>query len=288
VRVLALSLSYILPIYALIYVGRVSRADVRSVDDLRLFADVSVFVAIALAAVLGAAIALPRPGWTMRAAVAGVVAVAVGLAVSWTGFAVKWHRSTSSAYVSALRADLATNRAPIVPTPVPDTIVPAWVQPDFSSASLVRLLKPGAELSVLDSSPRLVSGTGHLVPARLNPVAAARNARSDFCGNGLVPGTSSVTIPFREPVPYYRGSLLELRLLVTDSTRVGVSVTGSDGSTRRIEPLSDTEMLRGPHRMVVPLPPNVRASQVTVTRSRETAGVCVTGLSVVVAAEAGR
>jgi hypothetical protein len=90
-----------------------------------------------------------------------------------------------------------------------------------------------------------------------------------------------MTISFAEPVPYYRGSLIELRLLVSDTTRVAVGVTGSDGDQHSIVAPSRPDMLRGPHMMVVAMPYGVRATAVTITRSRPSAGVCVTGLSVV-------
>lgn len=304
-RVLVLVTSYVLPVYLLVYVGRVSRGNVRSVDDLRLYSDVSVLLAIALAAALGAALSPRSPTrgpalsgaassarltW-QRPAAAGLVSLAVVgvcFATSWSRFAVRWHQSTNTRYVENLTTDLATNRAPIVPTPVPDSVVPAWVQPDFSSASLVALLQPGTETALLDSTPRIVDRDGRLVAARIRTLATATNARSDFCGNGLTAGSNTVTVRFDDPVPYYRGALLHLRLLVSDTTRVSATVTGDTGLSTPVVAFSDPELQRGPHTVAFPLPPNVRVSSLTLSRSRAESGVCLTGASVVLAEKAAR
>lgn len=287
--VTGLVVAYAVPIYLIVYAGRISRADVMSVDDLRLYSDVGVFVAIAAAALLGAAVPERRPtGRPLVVAVAAATVVAVAIGVSWVGFARYWHRSTSTAYLQTLRADLATNRSPVLPTPVPDTIVPGWVQPDFSTSSLVDLLQPGTEMSLVDALPRVVAPDGHLVAGRLDPVATAVNTREDFCGNPLVAGADAVTIDFAEPVPYFRGSMVELKLLVSDTTRIRVTVTGEDGMSRPAGGASDPYLLRGPHTMTVPVPYTMRLTSVTVSRTRTAAGICVTGVRSVVPSQATR
>ncbi|WP_162254739.1 hypothetical protein [Phycicoccus sp. Root563] len=303
-RVFVLVLSYVLPVYVLVYVGRVSRADVRSVDDLRLYSDVSVLLAVFLAAALGAvltgrstagtasttsgATSARRTRRLARAGLVAALAVGVCFATSWSRFAVRWHTSTNTQYVDTLAKDLATNRAPIIPTPVPDSVVPAWVQPDFSSASLVALLHPDTETVRLDSTPRIVDRDGHLVTARLKAVATAINEREDFCGNGLLAGSKTVTVRFANPVPYYRGALLQMRLLVSDTTRVSATVTGDTGVSSPVVAHGSPELQRGPHMVAFPLPPNVRVSSLTLSRSRPDSGVCITGASVVVAEKVAR
>ncbi|WP_406831026.1 hypothetical protein ABEG17_18800 [Pedococcus sp. KACC 23699] len=279
-RPLVVIATYVLPIYAILYVGRVSRADIASVDDLRLFPDVGIFVAMALALVVDAVVKAERRVVVRGLAAVAVLAVVAG-SVSWVGFANRWHRNSSSTYVEALRTDLATNLAPVVPSPVPVTVVPNWVQPDFSTADLVALLHPTTKTVVFDSAPRLVGPHGRLVTGDLRRVDVAPDERQDFCRHALPAGQSSATINFTQAVPYYRGALLDLGVLVSDTTSITVKVADETGAVSSPRPSVTPQMQRGPHRVLLPIAPAVRVKSLQITRSRATADVCLTTVMVV-------
>lgn len=281
-RPLVVLATYVVPIYCMIYVGRISRAEISSVDDLRLFPDVGVFLALAVAVLLDVAVGRGRPRRaTVRVVVAGAIAASVACGLSWVGFAHRWHQNSSPSYVEALRTDLTKNLSPVVASPVPVTIVPNWVQPDFSTADLIAILHPATRTVVFDSAARLVGPDGHLEDGQLKRIAVAPDERSDFCRHALPAGQESATIDFTDPVPYYRGALLELGVLVSDTTSVRVRVIAEDGSVSAPRPAVTPQMQRGPHRLLLPVQPDVRVRSVQISRSRPSADVCVTTLQIV-------
>lgn len=279
-RPLLVVAAYVVPIYCMLYVGRIARAEVSSVDDLRLFPDVGVFLALAVAVLLDVAVRRPRRA-TVRALAAGAIAATVACGLSWVGFAHRWHQNSSPSYVEALRTDLTKNLSPVVASPVPVTIVPNWVQPDFSTADLIAILRPTTRTAVFDSAARLVGPDGHLTDGQLKRIAVAPDERSDFCRHALPAGQENATIDFTEAVPYYRGALLELGVLVSDTTSLTVRVIAEDGSVSAPRPGVTPEMQRGPHRLLLPVMPDVRVKSVQISRSRASADVCVTTLQVV-------
>jgi len=239
-----------------------------------------VFLALAVAVLLDKVLVRPSRR-TIRVLATAAVAAVVGCSISWVGFAHRWHQNSSSSYVEALRSDLTTNLSPVVPTPVPANIVPNWVQPDFSTADLIAVLHPSTRTVVFDSAPRLVGPGGRLGEGRLARIAAAPEGRSDFCRHPLPVGQQSVTIAFDEAVPYYRGELLEVGLLVSDTTSVSLQVTAEDRSVSSPRPAVTPQMQRGPHRVLMPVAPGTRVQSVAFTRSRPGAALCITNLQLV-------
>jgi hypothetical protein len=283
---LGVAAAYIVPIYVILYIGRISRAEVTSVDDLRLYPDVGILMAVVVAALAGTAWPRgARPGRHWRGSLmAALTPVAVVLAlsiVSWSGFAARWHTSPTTQYLETLRSDLHASQATVVPGPVPAGVIPGWVQPDFLTASLARLMDKTAEVSLADGPRVIADENGRLRPAHLKTLATAARGSDDFCGNVLHAGDESLSIPFSQPVPYYRGSHLTLRTLVEDTTTLRVSVVGEDGMETEAAPLSQPRLQRGPHTVLVPIPYGVRVSSVTVRSSQASAAVCVPGVSAV-------
>ena len=277
-------LAYAVPIWLIIYLGRVSRVDdVTSVDDLRLFADVAVGVAIAVASVVSAFLTLlGRRLGPARVGVAraGASALVVATTISWLGFGHAWHTGRTTSYVANLSEDL---RGPgthfVVPSPVPNDIVPAWVQVDFSSGSLVKLLSPQTQTAT-GASPLVVDAQGHLAAARLHGVTSAVVPKG-FCGRGMPAGVQVADVAFPQVPPMYRGQLVRIGLLVGDTTTITVRAMTTSGLVD--VPAFDHPVLqRGAHRLVLPLPgAPVSGVQVRLDRPN-TAGVCVTSVEVVV------
>ena len=281
-RALILVAAYAVPIYVILYVGRISRATPSSVDDLRLFPDVAVMLAVALAMVMHGWHGRPNHGRPMTWAWGAAATVVLSLtAVSWFGFANQWHRSTTSGYFAALRSDLTANRGTVLPTPVPNDIVPGWVQPDFSTEALIRLLKPQTPMVLADSTPKVVSADGHLRTATFKTVSNGTRAVENFCGNALNPGMTSITIPLSKPAPYYRGAVVLLRILTTDSTQLTVSVVTPHG-TLPAPVTTNPTLQRGPHTIYVPVPYGASVTAVAVSSSRSSAGVCLPSVAVTI------
>lgn len=289
-RVVGPAAAYAVPVLAMVYVGRLAVvADVTAVDDLRLLPDVGVALTLSLAALVDRALVRRtargfRPGRVVRV-VAGAVAAAVVVAagVSWVSFADRWHANTVTAWLDAVRSGVPRATSPVLPTTVPSEVVPAWVDPTFTTAPLVRLLRPGLGSSVLDAAPLAVADDGRLREARLVAVSSsAAPRRGDFCGNAIRPGTQTLDVPLVRPAPYYRGSLLLVGVIVGDATRLDLAVTDRDGRVTQHLTADHPEMLRGPHRVtaLVPLDAAVASVRVDVL-TPNTAGVCVTSAQVI-------
>jgi hypothetical protein len=175
----------------------------------------------------------------------------------------------------------------VVPGSVPASVIPGWVQADFSTGTLVRLLSPDTEMTLADGAVQMVGEDGRLVPARLQSVGTAVNAQSGgFCGNYLAAGAGRATVDFRLAIPYYRSSLLRLRTIVSDTTTLHVTVVDEAGRSHAAPSLTTPRLQRGPHTLLVPVPYGVRVQSVEVTSTGENADVCIPRLGVVLPMEA--
>ena len=274
----------------MIYVGRLAQvADVTTADDLRLLPDVSAVTAIAIAALMGAVLerrGSREPGpprRRVRALWVGATASVVALsAITWISFGVRWHATEVTAYLAALRDDVSgAAGGGLLPNPVPDEIVPGWVDSAFTTAPLITLLNPSALASELPGRPSVIGPDGAVTGAALTRVSGAP-VPDGFCGAVLNEGEQSITLPLADPAPYYRGAIVTLGLLVGDATRVNVVVTDRDGAVS--EPLvqDPPELLNGPHRVYAPVPSGTAVASITVVvETPNTAGVFVTSAQVV-------
>ena len=289
--VVAVALAYAIPVLTLVYVGRLAVVDdVTASDDLRLLPDVSAAAGFAVAALVGAVLQR-RASSPRRRALLGGAALVVALltVVTWAGFAIRWHDSPTGAYFATLRAALGGSDRQVVPTPVPADVVPGWVDPAFTTGPLVQLLAPDRLDTELSGDPVAVTVSGALQPVRFTRVAAA-TPPSGFCGFAIPRGETSVTIPLGTPAPYYRGSMVQLGVLAGDAVRLDVVITDRQGwsSGRILGGAGTPELLRGPHRVAVPVPPGRTVAAVSVVvRGENTEGVCVTSAQIVTVGTAG-
>ena len=288
-RVVGAAASFVLPLYALIYVGRVARVEeVSVVDDLRLHTDAAIIGAVAVAALLAVALShpafgRPRPRLA-RAVVVGMVStvVVVGTVVSWSRFVDRWHTNDSAEYLETLRSELPRTSGTVVPGPVPEALVPWWVQPDFSTQSLVRLMSPQTETVVLRDPARAVGDDGNLVDASLMGLDSISS--TDLCLLNVPADKRAGLVRLSEPVPPRRHQLLEIGLLVGDTTRVGVAVIDDEGREIPAAFFDPPLLHRGPIRILAPVPADTIVTGVVVTAlDRNTTGLCITSVTSVLA-----
>lgn len=289
-RLIVCALSFVIPVYLMVYVGRVARvSDITSVSDLRLHSDAAIVIALCMAGLLGVVVGDPRIREKVSTGVPRAVAITVasilmvtsmtGVWVSWVGFGDRWHENSSGDYVERLKVGLARNSGTVVPGPVPESIVPWWVQPDFSTERLVLLISPTTETSLVRPPVMAVDLSGDLVAARFT-VLDTLPTPSGFCGAPIPAGTASVQIESPEPLPARRQQLVEVGLLVGDTTRIGVSFVDTAGVVHPASYYRPPTLHRGPGRVIATVPVNVsvRAVQVEALDANPS-GVCVTSVS---------
>lgn len=289
--VLAVSMSYSIPVVGLVYVGRLAQVrDVTSIDDLRLLPDVSVAAALALGALIGAAFDHRHHAATAsRRAISGRVLAArnlvvgvfvVATAVSWVNFGLSWHRTPVKPYLANMREALSGSKEQVLPTALPGAVVPAWVDPDLTTEPLIRLLNPAALRSAMSASPKVITASGELGRARFTRVERA-SVPGGFCGKGLPAGEQSVSLPLDANASYYRGSIISVGLLVGDAVRINLSVVDDHGQSHGPLVAQPPELLRGPHRVQAMVPRGVVVQAIEVhAATPNTDGVCVTSAEI--------
>ncbi|MGA8047791.1 MAG: hypothetical protein WCA30_16155 [Dermatophilaceae bacterium] len=294
-HLLAMAAAFMVPVYAMIYLGRIARvSDITSVNDLRLHSDAAIIGALCLAALVGVVVggdhsprddraAAPSRRTAQVAIVVVLSVVVTGYVQSWTAFARSWHQHDSDAYFATLEAALDRNGGTVAPGPVPERIVPWWVQPDFSTQALVRLLSPATETATMVPPVMAVAPDGSLTDARL--VAFDRLQVADgFCGMAVPAGTDAALIQAAAPIPARRHQMLEIGLLIGDTTRVAVAVVDDAGVEHPAAFYTPPILHRGPSRVLAAIPRDVDVVGVVVTAlDGNPAGMCITSVTSVLA-----
>jgi hypothetical protein len=302
---LAMAVSYVLPIEVFVLVGRYAAFGSVIGADLRLFADCSVVLVVALAVIaLGwrqdptpsdqAARPSDRrnrrqadgPGAWLLATLLLIVA-AGGAAVSWAAFAHRWHTNGTPQYVAALHDDLhrldRVNAPPttVLPGPIPDSVIPAWMQKEISTLDLVALIRPETELAVGQVNTRIVAPSGHLVPARLRTVGTFDTGEDNFCHHPQQPGAAApLTIAANDVVAYKRDELIQVGLLVNDERAVDVEVLDDSGTAHPLAWPQPRVLQRGPYNFRLRVPYGVSVAAVRIQPA--SAGMCVVSVAAVV------
>lgn len=268
--------AYALPVWFLLFLGRFAAGSVAAADDLRLWPDVGTVLLLCAAMALGTRRSRLAPAprqattsWTSRGTSQGArrralgqasiavltLLVTAGGAVSWIGFAQRWSQNQGSDYVDTLRESLPRTTGVVLPSSVPPGVVPGWVQADLTTTELVGLLDPGRVSSLVDGKPLAVDEHGRVRPAHLTVRGRATPPPgSGFCGFHR-PGTSQgwLVVPFDEPVPYYRTSVLRVPVLLNDTATVQARAIDRDGRTIDLGVVA-RDLERGPHVLMLLLP----------------------------------
>lgn len=282
-RLATVGLTYILPLYVLIYVGRISRDKVTSVDDLRLYSDVVIVVAILVAVALGDLRGTRAHRRRLQRISEGLAVVVIILtAISWVGWARPWHSTTSREYFATASSQVRSASGTILPSSFPDSVLPVYYQTDMSTANFVRLVNPAIDTTLASAAPQVLDWTGHVVPATYRLVARAVPPKN-FCGFRLPPGVKSLTIGLDKPIPYQRSELVLLRVLAPDTTALNVTVIDADGVEHEMVNPSAPTLYRGPHALAYQVPWQTRVAAIKITPDDGHAGLCVTDAPLVLA-----
>jgi hypothetical protein len=300
-RAFALFASYYIVVLMIVAVGRLGRVGIAIGRDYRLWADtlLPLVVCAALAILPLRDEAVPSPQrrvprqaalWARPAFAVVALAAVVGAGMSTAGWAQQWHRNPADAYVSRVLLELEQTPSTdvVFPTTLPPSVLPWWIEPDFTLEDLLAPVHPNAEYRVADSPFRVPDNSGHLTRGRLITVAEQVPGQG-ICGYAHEPGSlAPVIVPLRATAPYYSNSALRLGLLVGSSTSFRVSVR-QQGALIELRYRTPIELPRGPHVLLLRLPDATRVDAIQVSVTRPQAGVCVQSASVaaVVAPGAG-
>ncbi len=248
--VAGVALSHALPVAVMVYVGRVSTVDtVKVVNDLRLFPETTVMLAL----VIGVMLTLVRmrpPRSLVRLMAIAVISLT---ALSWLSFGKYWSDNRSPAFFASLRADLEGRYGSVIPSPLPAGLVPTWADPELSTGTLIQALAPDVDTVSIDHAPGIIIDSGDVGFARLRRVGAAQTPDT-YCGIYVRRGIQEVTVDLDETVKHWRGQLASLDLLVGAANTVRVSIVTPDGTVASVPPYSPGRVAAGPHRVALPLP----------------------------------
>jgi len=287
-RAVTLLVAWVVPSVIAIGVGRLGIFGLSLALDVRFFTDiVPAFVVCAALAVLpwrvGTYAGRERRPSRIGAAVAAVVGVVVvaGSVASWITFATAWWSNPTGRWVANMKVSLAAaGPSPrIVALPLPQEILPSWVDPVFPTyAPLVMLIRPGARFNDGDGLIAALNGSGTLQLMRPTPIAETR--RSGACV-ATIPATGSQTV-IRMPVtvPYVRGAQLQLGLLTEAPSEITVQMITAEGVVRSAILWQPTALPAGPHTLRTPVRTGDRITAVRVLDALP-AKVCVTSVSIV-------
>ena len=214
-------------------------------------------------------------------AVALVLVVLAGDAVSTWQLQERWQRNPSGAFVDAARAALADAEGPVnlYDTPVPDSVRPGLLPSDYLASALLAPVA-GESLTFDDAQAPLqvLTATGTVVPATLRRLGTGRPGPAGECGYPLRPDLGVALIDLDQQVS--PGPGLTLRVDVVTDRTTGVTVSaGVPGALRDLGHRTVGQALDA----VITLLPAGAISQVRISGLDAGANMCVTSVTVGVA-----
>ena len=286
--------AYYLPAAGMVAAGRLTTFGNVVALDYRLWPDVTIVAilcgCLATMRVRGETSERPSPPGLGRSgrglAVAAATVVAVGSVASTVGFSDRWHDNPTGGYLHTLQGQLdAAPSQPVrvAPVALPSSILPFWVDPDYSVEDL---LAPAGTQAIFHNTdgPVLVPGDdGRLEPLRLRTLATAAPGPNGFCGYSVAPGRSrQISLPAASP--YYADEMVQVGVLASRATALTVSVV-DNSSRRRVLTRSTLTTGAGPHRVLARVPYDTRVSAIRVRATDPLATICVVLAALVVPQE---
>jgi hypothetical protein len=284
---------YYLPASGMVAAGRLSNfGDVVGLDY-RLWPDtavVALFCAcLASISVRGEQESPLRSGGRIARVSLGVVltaAVVIGSVVSSVAFVERWVENPTGNYLRTLEAQLreaGSTPVRLAPVGLPSTVLPFWVDPDYSLEDLLAPREGLATFHNIDGPVLVPDDSGRLAPLKLHQRSAADPGPDGFCGYGVRPAQSR-EIPLPAESPYYADEMVHLGVLASRATTLRVSVV-SDSATRSVVTRKPLATTAGPHRFLARVPYDTRVSAIRVRATDPLATVCVVLAALVVPEE---
>lgn len=187
---------------------------------------------------------------------AGLVSATVLVAsvVSTVSFARVWHRNPTGAYLAAVRDGTAHGVHALAPLPLPPSVMPFWMDPDYDVEQLLAPLRRDISVHDADQGTAVLTDAGAVVPARFVTRTSAGPGPNGFCGRSVQPGAAR-RIAFEHPVAYRHDDVVRLALLVGGgSSAIEVSVVTSSGRSIDVPSRGPLLLSAGPHVLLARAP----------------------------------
>lgn len=197
-----------------------------------------------------------QPRSRLRSATVGLVVLGVLVAsmVSTRSFAQRWHRNPTGAYLAAVREGTSHGVRSLAPLPLPASVMPFWMDPDYDVEQLVAPLQRGISVHDADHGTAMLTSEGTVVPARFVPRTGATPGPNGFCGRSIQPGGAR-RIAFTHPVVYRHDDVVRLALLVGGgASAVEVSVVTASGRSLTVPSRGPLRLSPGPHVLLARAP----------------------------------
>jgi hypothetical protein len=296
-RALLFGLAWVAGSVVVVAVGRFASVGMLLADSQRVWADLvpALLLTVALAVLpwrfgagvddgRAAADSVRRNGWRARAVpvlvLAGTLGTVAGSALSWQRFADGWWDNPTGRWIANARSSLAAAPAAprVVPRPLPEQVMPSWVQTTFpDDRPLVALLRPDARFGDGDGRLLALSRSGRLQPFIPVVLATAPAGRGGCLAT--ITGDAEVPVRFPAPVLHRPGAVVEIGLLVDRTTTPVIRLVRPDRSQPDAQRWNRNPLAAGPHTVLVPFPAGEFVSGVRIA-APGVGRACVVGVRV--------
>jgi hypothetical protein len=189
---------------------------------------------------------------------AGLVALvaAVGAGVSTVGWVGRWWENPTGSWLAGMRASIATAEpyARVLATPLPVEVLPtaqAGLMP--TGAPLLRMVRPDLRFHDGDGTARFVNDAGVLTPVFINPIGRPAGTPTGCVKLPRGENRQPLRVRLAAPTAYRPGAQVQVGLLLTRPSRVGVQVETPDGRWLSPPRYADDELPSGAHTLHLPL-----------------------------------
>jgi hypothetical protein len=191
---------------------------------------------------------------TLGGALVIVLALA-GSVVSSLAYASDWWNNPTDRWLADVRGSLgnAEPRPRTLATPIPAWVVPAWATKSIpTDAELIRMFRPDSRFYDGDGPGTVLNDFGFRSLYKTNVLASTPPG---ICTAALpVDSSDPVTVRFPLTVRYQTNAQIEVGLLLSSPTRIGLQIAIASGDIVTPQRLSNDELSAGPHTLHLPVP----------------------------------
>jgi hypothetical protein len=214
-----------------------------------------------------------------------VMAVVLGGSVfSAFSYGSAWWKNPTGQWIANARASLVNSDPYPYPrelaVPLPEAVMPYWVATTFpTDAPLLLLLRPDLRFHDGDGEAKMLNASGIRSSYSTKVLAEAKSTK--LCV-AVVPAGSDQpqSIPLDKVAKYALGGQIEVGLLLSEPTKVEVSVVTPAGLVVTPQRFSNAELPQGPHRVHFPVPFGTAITSVQVRTHTTTHKSCVSSVQV--------